>query len=292
MQFVPLWTCILKSRKVGALPADIFRFWVFCLVSAQDHDHRRGTLPSLDDLAYSLHMELADVTPLMSQLVTRGFVTCRDGVHAIHDWQDWKVRVDPTAAERKRRERAKIGESGGNGSVTDVTDVTHVRDCHDVTRQQNRTESNRAESPPTPIPSPVLTKPFTDEEQALVTRAAERWGASNGDAVVGDLLREYPAAWVKLACEAEWDKHGLALNPRYLRGILQGYQREGGPPKGKSGAPPPGRDFDKWADKEARLIEQINAMPPTDDQAELMRRGQMMRDLHDRRDRERKRLQA
>ena len=48
------------------------------------------TLPGLDDLAYSLHMATEDVQALMSQLVTRDFVTEHEGVYAIHDWKDWK----------------------------------------------------------------------------------------------------------------------------------------------------------------------------------------------------------
>lgn len=144
MQFVPLWTCILKSRKVGQLPAELFRFWILCLVSAQDHDHRRGTLPHLDDLAYSLHMDLPEVESLMSRLVTMGFVTDRDGSYAVHDWQDWKYQPDPTAAERKRRQRAKKGDPESNGHVTDVTDVTENHACHALT-EQSRAEIN----PPT-----------------------------------------------------------------------------------------------------------------------------------------------
>ncbi len=62
--------------------------------------------------------------------------------------------------------------------------------------------------------------------------------------MVSDLLREYPPDWVKMACDAEWDKHQAALNVSYLRGILRGYQRDGGPPKaslkfGKGGDVPP-----------------------------------------------------
>lgn len=156
MQYVPLWTCILKSRKVGSLPPDLFRFWILCLVSAQEHDHRRGTLPSLDDLAYSLHMESDKVADLMSQLVRRDFVTDREGVYAIHDWKDWKHLPDPTAAERKRRQRARNAQSVTTDHVTDVTetavstDVTDVTDIYDVTGYQSRAEQSRSESPLSP----------------------------------------------------------------------------------------------------------------------------------------------
>ena len=162
MQYVPLWTCILKSRKVASLPPDRFRFWVLCLLSAQEHDHRRGTLPSLDDLAYSLHMDTDQVAVFMAELVKHGFVTDCDGVYAIHDWKEWKNVPDPTAAERKRKQRDRMAQSASTvhvaeiTAVTDVTDVTDaidisdvtdVTDIHDVTGYQNKAEQNRAETP-------------------------------------------------------------------------------------------------------------------------------------------------
>ncbi len=140
MQYVPLWTCLLKSRKVGGLPPNLFRFWILCLVSAQEHDHRKGTLPSLDDLAYSLHMQTDEVQDLMSQLVTLDFVTDRDGVYEIHDWKDWKHEPDPTAAERKRRQRIRPDSTTNPAHVTGVTDVTEVRDVTDVTAAHDVTD--------------------------------------------------------------------------------------------------------------------------------------------------------
>jgi hypothetical protein len=124
----------LKSRKVGGLPPNLFRFWILCLVSAQEHDHRKGTLPSLDDLAYSLHMQTDQVQDLMAQLVTLNFVTDRDGVYEIHDWKDWKHDPDPTAAERKRRQRTRPDSTTTPAHVTRVPDVTAVRDATDVTK--------------------------------------------------------------------------------------------------------------------------------------------------------------
>ncbi len=201
MQYVPLWTCILKSRKVGGLPPDLFRFWILCLVSAQEHDHRRGTLPSLDDLAYSLHMETSEVAVFMSQLVTRDFVTDRDGVYAIHDWSDWKQLPDPTSAERKRRQRARIAKSPCSGHVThephvtgvtadtDVTvtrDVTDVTESGDVTRYQSRAEQSSTETPLSPrgaerawkaaVPSPVNPPPAIPELERVASLAAELSG--------------------------------------------------------------------------------------------------------------------
>ncbi len=130
MQYVPLWTCILKSRKVASLPPDLFQFWILCLLSAQEHDHRRGTLPSLDDLAYSLHMETDQVAVFMAELVTRDFVTDCDGVFEIHDWKDWKHDPDRTAAERKRRQRSRMAQSSQHRSCPRCHGRHGCHGCH------------------------------------------------------------------------------------------------------------------------------------------------------------------
>jgi hypothetical protein len=68
--------------------------------------------------------------------------------------------------------------------------------------------------------------------------ATRRWGDRNGDSIVGELLHEYPSHWVRAAIDRAWDKQQHNMSPRYLRGILQGYMAEGGPPKGRDSAPP------------------------------------------------------
>jgi hypothetical protein len=76
--------------------------------------------------------------------------------------------------------------------------------------------------------------PIADQCIEIATR---RWGDKNGDSVVGDLLRDYDPAWVRIAIDKEWDKHRHDLRPAYLRSILQGFQKEGGPPKGRDSPP-------------------------------------------------------
>jgi hypothetical protein len=260
VQYVPLWTCILKSKKVARLSPALFRFWILCLVSAQEHDHRKGTLPSLDDLAYSLHMRTAEVQSLMSQLVRRNFVTDRDGVYEIHDWKDWKYDPDPTAAERKRRQRAKLSAAPNSAQVTDVTaqvtgvtaagavteihNVTGVAEIHDVTGYQSRTEQIRPESPLPPkgdgrawksAPSPV-----NRELDRLAGLAAELSGDVSwslwvtAQSKLGHPLRAIEQALDVCVNKGKWSRNLAA-------GVLRRLASEGYPePETASGKTPAG----------------------------------------------------
>lgn len=135
MQYVPLWTTILRSRKVFNLDDASFRFWVNCLALAQDHDQRKGTLPDLDSIAFCLHLEDEAASILMDRLVSGGLVDAAGEGYVVHNWEKWRGKRDPGAADRKRHQRERE-----RSNVTDVTDVTRDAKCHGI---QNRTETEQ-----------------------------------------------------------------------------------------------------------------------------------------------------
>ena len=241
MQFVPLWTSILKSKKIGSLSSDEGWFWTRCLVSAQDHDHKNGTLPSIDDLAYSLHMEVTEVTRLITALVAKGFVTDVRGCYAIHDWQDWRYKPDPTNAERQRRFVAKEKARKEVKEPEKVTPITVSPLNNEITPQHTLTEINRDKGG-VPPPAPAIRSASGEADKRAIAIAAERWGASNGDAVVGDLLRTYEPDLVMAAMDKHFDAAGAKFKPAMLRGICRGMFNDGWTPGAKplkNGKPPP-----------------------------------------------------
>lgn len=138
MQYVPLWTTILRSRKIFNLDDSAFRFWINCLALAQDHDQRRGSLPDLDSIAFSLRLDDDVASSLMDRLTAAGLIDVVGTEHVIHNWDKWRYRADPTAAERKRNQRMR--------QKSDVTDVTGQRDshaCHESHAIQNSTEAEQ-----------------------------------------------------------------------------------------------------------------------------------------------------
>lgn len=232
MQFVPLWTSILKSRKIGTLSPEAFRFWILCLVSAQDHDHKDGTLPRVDDLAYSLHMNVADATRLIKELVACDLICDSDACYSIHDWKDWKHNPDPTNAERQRRFREKRKmpktpkQSENENPVTTVT----------VTESAN--EETIQVSGVSPMPDPAKTDPEVDR---LANLAASMAGDVSWSLWVTNSVRMgHPCHAIVQALEvcknmSKWDKRLAAGVLRRL--YSEGYPKHENPERSTNGKP-------------------------------------------------------
>lgn len=249
MQFVPFWTNILRSRKVAAMPDDLYRTWTYCLLAAQEFDNRGGTLPPTDDLSYALHMETSELMSRLSRLSRDGFLEERDGVYTIHDWDDWKHRPDPTAAARKRaqRERNRLKPKGdppkpeGDNASDDVTVTAVTQESHACHAPTQLNSTQLTTPPPTPrdggvacagddlepfdpgpatlpLPAAAVLPP---DKQRVLDRQLDRWGASNGDRVISDLLKDYPAEIVAAACDFHYFDNDGVLDARRLRGICR-----------------------------------------------------------------------
>lgn len=189
---------------------------IFCL-------HCNGDLEKLDEeeLCLALRISRSELEKTRELFVRKGFI---GETWVPKNWRKRQAPSDPTAAERMRRMRAQQAEHLRN----DARNVT--RNVTAPLRVEGEGEGEtEGESPPPPAPSP----PENPAARRCIEIATERWGDKNGDSVVGDLLRDYDPAWVKAAIDKEWDKHKHDLRPAYLRSILQGFQRDGGPPKPK-----------------------------------------------------------
>ena len=223
MQFVPLWTSILRSKKVFDLPDDLFRTWALFLLSAQEHDHRSGSLPRTEDLAHSLHLDEKECLSRLSRLSRDGFLDECEGVFTIHDWDDWKVRKDFTGAERKRRQREKDKDKKRLRKMSNGADVTV---CHGTSRDVTNVTMSRPNSTTTASIEEGTHSPFvpilTPRQKECIDLAAARWGTQNGDSFIGDLLKTYTPEIVMESMDAHWDSVGPGLKPRLLRAICAG----------------------------------------------------------------------
>jgi hypothetical protein len=232
MPWIRLWTDTLDSPKIFGLSDDLFRGWTLILLATKKAD-RGGVVPSIETLAFWAHRDIETASRWVDGLIRAGFLERHDDLVTVHDWDYWQPPRDRTNAERQMRHRKDRKVSFPRPLSSKETDTeTEAEGAKNVTaRKRNAVTHPLPEVfAPNPAPAPP-TSPLAwgPEQQKIVDLAAERWGASNGDSVVGGFLREYPAAWVKAACDRVWDKDGAELKPAYLRGILQAYQREGGP---------------------------------------------------------------
>jgi len=239
MQFVPLWTTILRSRKVAGISESLRWTWVECLLTAQEHDHKHGTLPNVDDMSYALHMESEELMSRLSRLSRAGFLDEQDGVYSIHDWEDWKYRPDPTAAARKRaeRERKNAQDKHGNGvkdedmghdrsSDVTVTAVTsEMSQCHAPTTTTTTTQLNSTETQYPPYP------PSGDDvvDFGRLTLKDRFDLESIGEQLSGWRAMNYPDDWIKDAILCAKCRAGVNRTASYINTCLRRWKARGGP---------------------------------------------------------------
>ncbi len=246
MQFVPLWDSMLDNLKLHRLGPEAIGKWCYMLLAAQRHDALEGTLPDLETLSFWLRQPEGTVKEWLAELVAARLVDRSGKSYAIHDWDEWRCKGDKAARERMRRKRERDRNEGENGHVErnagrnternvtpDVTpNVTpHVTGVFPPRKELAEAEAEEEEKRGNP--PPLIRSAWGADEQAVVDLALERWGASNGDSVVMDLLRDYPAALVRAAMDRHWDNVGEAIKPALLRGICRGIWNDGWPPKVK-----------------------------------------------------------
>jgi len=105
--------------KVQLLPAELFKLWVNFLCLANKNN---GTLPSIKDIAYSLHETEGSVSSAFQALVEAGLI---DKVNATtwapHNWNGRQFKSDTSTPRVKRfRKRFKQRFSNGDGNVSET----------------------------------------------------------------------------------------------------------------------------------------------------------------------------
>jgi len=102
--------------------------------------------------------------------------------------------------------------------------------------QQTLNLGGKADLPPIvaapPLDPPPSNPPpgWDSRQEEVVALATQRWGSSNGDCMIGDLLRAYPVELVKAAVDRHWDKVGPNIRPALLRATCQGMLADGWTP--------------------------------------------------------------
>jgi hypothetical protein len=97
-------------------------------------------------------------------------------------------------------------------------------------------KEKRGESELPPLES-CVPQVWDSRQQEVIDLATQRWGACNGDSVVGDLLRLYPAELVMEAIDRHWAKVGPGLRPAYLIATCRGMFDDGWKPESENRQP-------------------------------------------------------
>lgn len=133
----------LNDPKVQKLSGDMFKAWVNLLCIASKND---GRIP-VEDVAFSLRMDPADVVDVIVRFTQLDLLTAFDGYYEPHNWSGRQYKSDnsdPTNAERQARYREKHKQ--GSNAVTPVT-VTATRAETDTKTDTEQNKSSGADAP-------------------------------------------------------------------------------------------------------------------------------------------------
>lgn len=226
MLWLRLWHSFLDSVKVQSVTEALRARYVNLLCVACKAD-QNGKLPDICQVAFMIRLSVEETQQTLDALVSAKLIDRRAKAYWIHDWDHWQYGRSK-AAEKQARYRNNKKQGGNalrNGEVT--RDVTNPSRAGAGARSEERRGEKEKEGEGD---APAPLSPDDPVSRECIEVATRRWGACNGDSVIGELLREYKPAWVRTAMDREWDVHKQQLNCKYLRGILQGYMATGGPP--------------------------------------------------------------
>lgn len=237
------WNSTLHCPKIQRLDGETYKVWSNLLIVANEHKER-GKLPSIEDTAFLLRFQVHEMSAFIEKLVEVGLIDRKGKSLAMHDWETWQEDGPKSNAQRARewREEKKSRAHAERTPSAQANDTPSAQ--ANASEVQESAPSAIARALPLPLvlplpldseggaggrPPPIADPPDSPACKAVIAMGAQRWGASNGDAVVGDLLRTFPPQFVQAASDRHWDKFGANLNPGYLRGTCQSMWETGLP---------------------------------------------------------------
>lgn len=101
MNWLRLHHSMLDSVKVQSLSPGQFKAWVNLMVIASENTPR-GTLPSIKQIAFRLHLRPDQTASNVDALVMQGLIERSEGGYQMHDWHDWQKESDDVAQRVKK----------------------------------------------------------------------------------------------------------------------------------------------------------------------------------------------
>jgi len=157
MQWFRFYSEALDDPKVQRLPGDLFKAWVNLLCLANEQDER-GTLPTVDDIAFRLRLDHQKAEDALLGLKRAGLleVDAETDSYVIHAW-DKRQKKSDNVAERvtAHRQRNKQRSQNAPETIPQKPVTLHVTPDPPPSNvlDKNRIEKSREEeSRTTPLP--------------------------------------------------------------------------------------------------------------------------------------------
>jgi DnaD/phage-associated family protein len=219
--WIKLYTEIVRDPKMGRLTDRQFRTCInlFALAGTVDED---GKLPPVEDMAWHLRMDDADLTADLEVLARVNIVEQTDGAWIVRKWAERQAKAPSDEPERVAQRVRNYRERKRNENVTPLP--------KNVTRLETETETD--------VDTETEKKRKETETDTLWSSAVKLY-ENNIGLLSSAIAEDMQSMWSELEAAGVpgwWEQAvtvAVAANKRswsYMRGILQRCLREGHPP--------------------------------------------------------------
>lgn len=132
------------SIKIHELPDRLVKPWLIMLCVANVNTPR-GSLPSIDRIAFKLRVKEDKAQALLDELVKRRLIDFDGGAYVMHEWEDWQK--DRDVSPSKRADKSRVNHANGVERVTKIA----LEQEQDKDQEKDReAEQEQEGSPPPP----------------------------------------------------------------------------------------------------------------------------------------------
>jgi len=124
----------INNPKVQKLGLEAVGFWCNCLCASRDD----GSLPSVQDLAWLMRVDVTVCETFLKRLHETGLVELDGENYRLHDWEDHQFKSD-TSTNRVRKHRQKSQKS----AETDVKRFSSVSETPPETETETETDTEK-----------------------------------------------------------------------------------------------------------------------------------------------------
>lgn len=157
MKWFRFYSGALDDPKVQRLPPELFKGWVNLLCLANEGSPR-GTLPSIEDIAFRLRISEEEAVALITALRSRGLIDEAAGTFHPHNW-DGRQRRSDNVTERVQKHREKRTSPEGRNVPRNVTGNVTRNTPDTDTEADTDTEQRRNDSSVAPLGAPDGSSP-------------------------------------------------------------------------------------------------------------------------------------
>lgn len=221
--WIKLYHEILHDPKMGRLSDRLYRRCVEMFLLAGETDEE-GTLPPIEDMAWTLRTDPAELARELEALASAGIVYCEDGEWTVTHFATRQAPISDAERMARYRERQRKAQYNGDESVTALSqERSDVVTNRNVEVDVDTDTEVEVESPATDSdPGNSQNAPHnTDGLSALLFRNVENAGimlnqtiADRYKALLPDILKlPDPAAFIEAAFEEARASNARPLPP-------------------------------------------------------------------------------